>query len=152
MHRQNRVQRSSNEKLSFFNGDGFSLIPFLYERYKNKHDTIVLASSSRFGTCAFWPQKVNFKIRLQVRSRSDHDPSRSICALRHPPKLLDEPSRLAPFALLCMHPVATYWGKTGCDLIWSQLTSGDLPVTPDRQLHRIDHHSWGEWPWLWSWP
>ena len=29
----------------------------------------------------------------------------------HPLKQLDEPSRLAPFARLYLHPVATYWRK-----------------------------------------
>ena len=33
-------------------------------------------------------------------------------------KWLDEPSRLAPFARLYLHPVASYWRKkTDCDLM-----------------------------------
>ena len=39
----------------------------------------------------------------------------------HPPKRLDEPSCLEPFALLCLHPVATYWRNrivTSFDLRW----------------------------------
>ena len=35
-------------------------------------------SSSWFETCTFWLWKINFKIWPQVRSRSGHDPSRSI--------------------------------------------------------------------------
>ena len=64
------------------------------------------------------------------------------------PKRLDEPSRLALFARLYINPVATYWWKTVCDLIWPHLTPGNLPVTSDRQLHR-HHHRWGEWQWSW---
>ena len=33
------------------------------------------------------------------------------------PKRLDEPSRLAPFVRLCLHPVASYWRKLDFDLI-----------------------------------
>ena len=33
--------------------------------------------------------------------------------------------------------------------LWPHLTPGDLPVTPDRQLHR-DHQRCGEWPWSWN--
>ena len=54
------------------------------------------------------------------------------------PKRLNEPSRLAPFALLYLHPVASF-GEARI------LTSGDLPVTPNHLLH-LDHHIWGEWP------
>ena len=62
----------------------FLLITFLYERYENENGTIVFASLSWFVTCAIWPWKVNFKIWLQVRSgqvrsRSSHAPSKSIC-------------------------------------------------------------------------
>ena len=35
----------------------------------------------------------------------------------HLPKRLEELSRLAPFARLCLRAVATYWRKTDCDLI-----------------------------------
>ena len=35
-----------------------------------------------------------------------------------PPKWLDKPSGLAPFARLYLYPVATCWRKTDCDLIW----------------------------------
>ena len=45
----------------------------------------------------------------------------------HYPKRLDESSRLAPFTRFYLHPVATNWRKTDCDLIWPQVTSGDLP-------------------------
>ena len=33
------------------------------------------------------------------------------------PRRLDEPSRLARFARLYLHPVASYWRKMDCDLI-----------------------------------
>ena len=52
--------------------------------------------------------------QVKVRSRSDYDPSRSDA---HPLKRLDEPSLLAPFACLYLHPVATYWRKMDCDVI-----------------------------------
>ena len=52
------------------------------------------------------------------------------------PERIDEPGRLAPFARLCFHSVASYWRKPDSDL-------GDLPVTP-YQLH-LDRHRWGEW-------
>ena len=35
----------------------------------------------------------------------------------HRPKRLDEPSCLAPFARLYIHPVATYWRDMDCELI-----------------------------------
>ena len=41
----------------------------------------------------------------------------------HPLNRLDEPGRLAPFARLYLHPVATYWRKADCDVIWPQVTS-----------------------------
>ena len=33
------------------------------------------------------------------------------------PKRLDEPSRLAPFARLYLHSVASYWRNTDCGLM-----------------------------------
>ena len=57
----------------------------------------------------------------------------------HPPKWLDKPNRLAPFARLYLHHV------TVIDEQWI-VTSGDLTVTPDPQLHP-DLHRWDEWPW-----
>ena len=81
----------------------------------------------------------------QVRSRLDHDPSRSMCTSS---EAACDPSRLEPFARFYLHPVATNWRKTECDLIWSPLTSGDLPVTPDHQL-RPGLHRWGDWPLFW---
>ena len=38
------------------------------------------------------------------------------------PKRLDEPSLLALFARLCLHPVASYWRKTDCGHMWPQMT------------------------------
>ena len=72
------LMSSSNEKISFFTEMIFHWY-FLYERHENKYDTIVVGSSSRFETCAFWPRKVSFRIWPRVRARSGHDRSRSIC-------------------------------------------------------------------------
>ena len=35
----------------------------------------------------------------------------------HPLKQLDEQRHLAPFAHLYLHPIATYWRKTDCNII-----------------------------------
>ena len=58
-------------------------------------------------------------------------------AQAHLPKWLDEPSRLAQFASLHVHPVASFWRKTDCDLIGPHLTSGNLPVPPIVSCTRI---------------
>ena len=67
-------------KKNVFHGDGLSLISFLVWKTENENETILFASSNRFGTCTFWPWKVNFKICTRfrsVRSRPD-DPRRSV--------------------------------------------------------------------------
>ena len=92
----------------------------------------MFASSSRLETCTFFTLKGQFdnltsgQVRsrsgqVKVMSRSDHDLSR--CQYAHHPKRLHEPSRLAQFAGLYLHPVATNWRKTDCHLIWPQVTS-----------------------------
>ena len=65
----------------------------------------------------------------QVRLRSDHNPSRSICiswsdhnpsrsiCISCLPKRPDEPIRLVSFARLYLNPIASYWRKTDCDLM-----------------------------------
>ena len=53
------------------------------------------------------------------------------------PEWIEGPGRLAPFARLYIHSVASYWRKPDFDL-------GDLPVIPYYQLH-LDRHRWGEW-------
>ena len=64
----------------------------------------------------------------QVKSRSVQDQIMTqVGQYTHTPKRLDEPSRLAPFARLYLHPVATYWRKT----VWPQVTSFD-PRWPPR--------------------
>ena len=74
----------------------------------------------------FLTWKVSFKVWPQVRS-GQSPVMTQISQYTNLPKLIDESSRLAPFARLYLHPVATYWRKTDCDLIWANLTSGDLP-------------------------
>ena len=48
-------------------------------------------------------------------------------AIAHPPKQLDESSRLEPFERLYLYPVATYWRKTYCDFICPHLTHVTSP-------------------------
>ena len=115
------LQRSSNEKLSFYE-DSFSLI-FLYGRYENDIDTIVFVSSSRFETCTFWLWMVDFKIWPQVKSGQGHVMTQ-IGQYVYLPKRLDGPSRLSPFLHLYLHPVASYRRKKkmDCDLMCPQIT------------------------------
>ena len=48
----------------------------------------------------------------QVRSRSGKRYIMiQVCQYAYPMKRLDDPSRLAPFARLYLHPVVTYWRK-----------------------------------------
>ena len=44
------------------------------------------------------------------------------------PKRFDEPSRLAPFARLNLHPVASYWRKTDCGPMRPQMTFPWPPI------------------------
>ena len=111
----------------------FLSITFWYKRYENKNDTIVF---SPFEAYTFWSWKANFKIWPQVRSgqvRARPWPKYKF----NIPKRLNELNRLAPFARLYLHPVATYWRKTDYDLIRPHLTSGDIPVTPIVSCARI---------------
>ena len=89
--------------------------------------------------------KLNLKIWPHVRSVQGQIVTQ-VGQYAYPLKWLDEPSRLGPFARLPLRHVVTYWQKNG---LWPHLTSGDLPVTFDRQLHP-DLHRWGEWPWSWN--
>ena len=87
--------------------------------------------------------KVSFKIWPQVRSRSGHDPNKSIC------KSSEADWQVKSFGTICasLSPSCReLLAKTG---FWPHLTSGDLPVTPNHQLH-LDHHRWSEWPWSWK--
>ena len=68
--------------------------------------------------------------KSDLRSGSDHDP---LGQYAHSLKRVDEPSRLTSFARLYPHPVATYWRKTYCDLIWPQVT----PWPPIVSCNRI---------------
>ena len=113
-----------------FHGDVFSLIIYWYERYENENDTIVFASSSRLVTLTLWPWKVNFKICPQVRSGQGQVMTQA-GQYAHLPKRLDEPCRLASSARLYLHPVASYWRKTDCDLMLPQMTfqSSDLRLS-----------------------
>ena len=76
----------------------------------------------------------------QVRSRSGHDPSRSKCISS------EAPWRAKSFGTICASISLSCRDLLVKNGLWPHLTSGDLPMTSDRQLHP-DHHRWGEWPW-----
>ena len=108
-----------------FRGDGFSLITFLISDTKMKITpscTIAFASPSRFEKFAFWHWKINFKISPQVSSAQNQVMTK-VGQYAYLPKQLDEPSRLASFACLYLHHVATYWQKR-------IVTSFDLMTSP----------------------
>ena len=65
----------------------------------------------------------------QVRSRSgQRQVTTGVGQYAYLPRRLDEPSRLAPFARLYLHPVVIYWQKQDFDLIWPQVTSPWPPI------------------------
>ena len=97
------------------------------EIHENETDTIVLASSSRFGSCTFRPWSVNFKVSPQVRSGQGQVMTQ-VGQYVYLPKRLNEPSRLAPFARLFLRPVASYWRNMDCDVTWPQLTIPWPPI------------------------
>ena len=116
-------------------------------KYENKNDTIGFASSSRFETCTFKLERSigKFDLRsgqVKVRSKSDHDTSRSICTSSEVVR------RAKSFGTICVSLSPSYRDLLAKNGLWRHLTSSDLPVTPDRQLHP-DLHRWGEWPWSW---
>ena len=94
-----------------FHGDGFSLF------YKTDMKHHLFSSSRQFRKCIIWPWKVNFKIWSQVRP-GQGQVMIQVGQYAYLPKHLDEPSRLAPFARLYLHPVTSYWRKTDYDHRW----------------------------------
>ena len=62
------------------------------------------------------------------------------------PGLLPSPGGVPPFLLYQQSDTSTHGQWNG---LRPHLTSGDLPVSPDRYLHP-DLHRWGEWPWSWK--
>ena len=116
--------------------------------YKNENDAIVFASSSWFETSTFLPWKVNLKIWPQVRSGEDQAkvrswPSRSICISS------DAARRAKSLGTICASLSPSCRDLLAKNGLWHHLTSGDLHVTLNRQLHP-DLHRWGEWPWSWK--
>ena len=88
----------------------------------------------------FLTLKCQFKILPLFRSgQGQRQIMTQVGQYAHPLKRLHEPSCLAPFTRLFLHPVATYWRKR----IVTSFDPGDLLVSPDRQTHP-DLHRWGE--------
>ena len=88
--------------------------------------TVVFASSAGSEHALFY-LKGQFQnlTTCQVRSRSSlMTQVGHACVHAHVylSKRLDEPSSLAPFASLYLHPVASYWRITCCDLLWPHVT------------------------------
>ena len=79
----------------------------------------------------------------QVRSRPDHDPSRSLCTSSEAAR------RAKSFGTIFASLFPSCRDLLAKNGLWRHLTSGDLHVTPDRRLHP-DLHRWGEWPWSWK--
>ena len=98
----------------------FFLITFRYKRYENNNGTVMFASSGRFGTYTFWPWKVNFKIRPQVRSRWDHDPTKSICTS------FKATRRAKLFGTICASLSSSCRDSLAKNWWWPHLTSFDL--------------------------
>ena len=92
----------------------------------------------------FLPWRVNFKIRPQARSGQGQVVT-EVGQYAYLSKRFGKPSRLASFARLYLHSVASYWRKTYCDFIWPQVTS----LWP-----AIISCTWiitdGVWPWSWK--
>ena len=130
----------------------FSLRRFFINNFFDIKDTKIKLTTScsprRAGSKIYFfilkGQFQNFTSgQVKVRPRSDHDPSRSICT-----------SPLAvwwakPFGTICASQSPSCPDLLAKNGLWPHLTSGDLPVTPDRQLHP-GHHRCGVWPWSWK--
>ena len=127
-YQQFGLQRSSNGKLYF------SRRWFFIDNFFDMRDMKI----KRISSC--WPRRAGSKPAVfdlersisksdhrsgQVRSRSGHDQSRSSVYISKRP---DEPSRLAQFARLYLHSVASYWRKTACGLMWTQMTFTWPPI------------------------
>ena len=117
-----------------------------------KNDTIVFASTSRGSNYTLFDleraiSKIDLRsCQVKVRSRSDHDPSRSICTSSEAGR------RAKSFGTICASispSCCEFLAKTDCDLVWPHLTFDNLPVSPDRQFQPY-HHGWGEWSWCWK--
>ena len=122
-------QRSSNEKLLFFKVIFFINNLFWYGRYENKkwHHRVCLIRPVR--NMHFLNLKGQFENLTtgQVRSRSGQGQiTTQVGQYAHPLERLDELSRVAWFACIYLHPVATLV-KNG---LRRHLTSGDLPWLP----------------------
>ena len=127
------------EKNYCFSRRWFFIINFLIIEIRKQKCTIVFSSSKRFEKCIFWPRKAYFRIWLmsgQVRSGQ----GQVMTQYAYLPNQIDEHSRLAPFACLYIYPVTSYWRL---NILWPHVTSDDLPVTHDHQMHPC-HHRWGE--------
>ena len=118
------LQRSSNEKSSFFTemvlhyvfliwDTKISITPSCSPRWaSSKHALLTLKGQFQNLTSG------------QVRSRSGQGQIMTqVGQYAHHPKLLDEPSRVAPLARLYHQLVATYWQNTDYGLIWLQVKS-----------------------------
>ena len=129
--------RGHQMKNIVFHGDCFSLIILRYERNENKMAPsfclVELVRNMYFLALKDQLQNLN---SVQVRSRSYHDRSRSICISS------EAAWRAKSFGTICASL------STSCrELLanigsWPHLTSGDIPVTPNHHLH-LDHHRWG---------
>ena len=71
--------------------------------------------------------------QVKVRSRSDHDPNRSVCTYSKAAR------RAKLFGAICASLPPSCRDLLTKNALWPHLSLGDLPVTHDRQLHR-DHH------------
>ena len=126
-----------------FHGDGFSLITFVDVRdmkIKMRPPCLECRAGSKYVLFDLGRPMSKFDLRsgqVKVRSRPGHN-RRSVCIYSEATWWAKSFGTIfASLSPSCREFLA----KTG---FWPHLTSGDLPVTPNHQLH-LDHHRWGEW-------
>ena len=129
-------------RIVFFHGDCCLLITF-FDMGDTKMKMTTPCLPRQVGSKHVLFNVERFIWKFDLRSRSDHDPSRTICTSSEATR------RAKSLGTIYASPSPSCRDLLAKNGLWRHLTSGDLPVTPDRQLHP-DLHRWGQWPWSWT--
>ena len=119
--------RGHQMKIIDFHGDVFSLIDLLMRYLKKATPCLPRRAGLKYEPFDLETSISKFDLRWnQVRGRSWL--MTQIGQYAYLPKFPHKPNRLAPFARLYLHSVASYWRKTDCHLIWPQMTFPWPPI------------------------